>query len=1304
MCIGCANCRSCVHLDRWKRVLANRDLAKRQQRNTYAKAHGLRRGSGDWDWLDPNKNGFNKAMDPAQNGATAAFNKAGEALDQWGRTIKSELERWGSEIDKGFNEIGNFLSKMPQVLMDAFSPDGPLARTFDPNKNGVADGMRKLSDEVKRGLENSFDPEKNGVASAMREFGSDLEKGFESIGSTLANTFSKESMDRAFGPFVSAMNSFGDSCNQYFSDPSNIVSFLSICLSAIGTICPPPISNALSVLAACTEMIGNAIIGKPFDPMCLLDLAAAFIVPPASKLAKNIATSTAKATTILGKARAVAGAVQKTAVEAVKTSAKNIKAMTAAQKATLIGKTVFQVSGKIAGGVMGENNPVDSQRSQDQVDHDDTIAEEFFEDQTDPARSENSAEMDAEIRQDEYDKALKKARDARDIGTPVGDYKEINNKALEDLKESMTKNELEPSMREMTDRATEKPRSYARDEKIFFYRNATKDERDAEIEKAASEAVAATQAQEENKRVMLEAQGTKQARDEARVIENKQMKDDNEVRKYGFTYQEAMGRKMLYKEEQEKFALGTGLAIEKDLSPPTKSVVEKTGGRRKLKGGMFEGDSKIEAFMVADEINYGDTSDFGGAPYLPPIKTPTFFHFVKENFAPIPELNDPENWWKDYNTFIVAYNKQKADYNKLLQANQVAIAARNNMSIGEKDKIYQKWLSSDFNKKDPMVRAKAVLEQGGKPQIKDYIENLGFTVETWNRLMKTEKQEDLFLDGGPKTTIDTNVQAPQLIKPLSRDFEVPEAAEDDPILHERQVGGVLTSIPTPPKEDILAYYKFKAIQAEPRANPDELALMKAWELAWAVDPAQVSSEIRAYKLSLKGKGKKQRRRSISEFFKRSMRGGDEFNFDTFDPNAPEEPLVDAEGQTYTLDDNDPDTCVEMEKETYTTPMGIERWGINPDSPEFEASERCRIGKLEKKMRMEDYNDTIAGVLREEAKEAATTANQQALDELGMDLYGEQLPMALQEYQNAMPEDKRAARATFKALLQWGRDTFGTVRGNTIKAERPYYNAAGHFEDFFLSTNTWTMELVDRGMDGDTPKVAWEAEDDGKLMEEERIKQVAETAEKVKGQKDEEAKTKAFQDMDNAEVAEYNRLREEFKQAFDEAKDEEGKTKAITDFNANYPVGDARRLSGSGKPQATLVMRNLWLGNAQDAVNKAWLKKHKIKTVFNMTKDQPFTELNVKKVRFPIDDHPSNVELMTKMGPEWASQVFEAIAEGPVLLHCVEGRQRSPTLTTLLMGIQRPRKLKTLVKALKDKRPLCFNPTPTFGKSLQTWIK
>jgi hypothetical protein len=158
-----------------------------------------------------------------------------------------------------------------------------------------------------------------------------------------------------------------------------------------------------------------------------------------------------------------------------------------------------------------------------------------------------------------------------------------------------------------------------------------------------------------------------------------------------------------------------------------------------------------------------------------------------------------------------------------------------------------------------------------------------------------------------------------------------------------------------------------------------------------------------------------------------------------------------------------------------------------------------------------------------------------------------------------------------------------------------------------------------------------------------------------------------------------------------------------DFNQNYPVGDARRLSGSGKPQATLVMRNLWLGNAQDAVNKQWLKKHKIKTVFNMTKDQPFTDLPLKKVRFPIDDHHSNVALMTKKGPEWASQVFEAIAEGPVLIHCVEGRQRSPTLTTLVMGIQRPRKLKNLVKALKAKRPLVFNPSPTFGRSLETWI-
>ena len=1261
MCMGCANKHSCVHLDRWERVLDKRELSRRQAMNRHAKLHGLRKGGAWWDDVaaafSPSNvqqafntvgNELNKAGEAIKSGVEDVANKIKEGAEDVINKAGAEFQRWGQEINKAFNEVGNFFNNLPNVLKDAFAPDGPLARTFDPNKNGVADGMRRLGEEAKRGLENAFDPEKNGVGASMRKFGSDLEKGFEDIGNKLKDTFSKEAMDKAFAPFVNAMNSFGDSVSGYFSDPSNIVSFLSICLSAVGSIMPPPISNALSVLAACTEMIGNAIIGKPFDPMSLLDLASAFVVPPASRLAKNIATTAAKATTILGKARAVAGAVQKTAVTAVKESIKNVSAMSSASKAVLVGKTVFQVTGKIAGGVIGKDNPVDSQRTPDDVQHDDAVAEAFVEDQTSDVRKDNAEAMEAELNQEDYEKAL---REAEDAGTIAGDYKGKTNQELDALTEEKTRNETEPSMSEMTDRATQKPRSYVKDEKIYFYRNASKEERDAEIEAAANQAVTAKQAQDEAKRKMLEAENTKQARDKARAIERQQMKDDNETRKYGFTYQEALGRLMLYKEEQDKFSTATGLAKEMDLTPPSKTVAEKEGGRKKKrKGGIFEGDSSVETFMVADDINYGDLNDFGGAPYLPPIKTPTFFHFVKEKFAPIPDLKDPENWWKDYNTFIVAYNKQKADYNKLIQANQVAIAERMKMTRNEKDKAYQTWLASDFTKKDPIVRARSVLEQGGTAQLKDYIENLGFTVESWNDLMRSEDQEGLFLEGGPKTTVDTNTIAPKLIEPLPGKFEVPDAAENDPILSERMRGGIITNIPVPKKEDILAYYKFKAIQADPRQIPDELALMKTWEIDWAVNPGRVAADIRAYKLQPSGSGRKQRRRSISDFFRG---GAEDFNWDSFDPTAPVETpkQVDAEGQEFSWDSYDPSS-----------------------SPEPTAVAEGSMTKIRNQIEADAH------------------------EEQAVDLWSDRLPQALQEYVSAMPEFKRPKRAKVQALRAWGEAQFGAVVD--MAEDLPYSGLAVDFEN---SVESQAPELNDRGIDEQAPKEAFYNDIEGKKAIADKEAALKNQAEQENLQKEEEGKTQAFQELDTKEVTEYNRLREEFKKAWDAAKDEEARTKAIDDFNANYPVGDARRLSGSGKPLPTLVMRNLWLGNAQDALNKQWLKKHKIKTVFNMTKDQPFTDLPLKKVRFAIDDHSSNVALMTKKGPEWASQVFEAIAEGPVLLHCVEGRQRSPTLTTLVMGIQRPRKLKNLVKALKAKRPLVFNPSPTFGKSLETWI-
>jgi protein-tyrosine phosphatase len=65
--------------------------------------------------------------------------------------------------------------------------------------------------------------------------------------------------------------------------------------------------------------------------------------------------------------------------------------------------------------------------------------------------------------------------------------------------------------------------------------------------------------------------------------------------------------------------------------------------------------------------------------------------------------------------------------------------------------------------------------------------------------------------------------------------------------------------------------------------------------------------------------------------------------------------------------------------------------------------------------------------------------------------------------------------------------------------------------------------------------------------------------------------------------------------------------------------------------------------------------------------------------------------------------MEAMEEGPVLIHCKEGRQRSATIATLIYGLKHGQQLHTILKKLRAKRPFLLEPTPTFKKALKAWF-
>jgi hypothetical protein len=1222
LCGGCYNNRQCIHLTRWKRKKAEMKEQRRKKHQALKKYYKN---------LSPEQRELEHAEDVRRGG----YRECESGYRSDGATCFRDLHcdthcsgdwrpwtwrcdtscsgpdmygKYDDEFKGAFQKIGEFFNNLPNVIMDVFKPDGPLAHVFDPNLNGVADGLRKAGDAIKSGLENAFDPEKNGVGAAIRKFGADIEGGFEAMGKTLTDAFSKESMDRAFGPMVAAFNSFGESMNEYFKDPANILGFVTMCMSTIAAALPPPFSAPLSILASCTQMIGSACLGKPFDPMDLLDLGMA-LTSPQAKLAKNIATTTVKATTIVGKLAKGASAATKSVMASAKEGVKKMAAMSAKDKALLAGKTLAKITMKLGTDVISKN-PVESQQTPAQRQEDESIGDDWLADSQDPQRQVNSDALDAELAKEEYQEALKQERDA---GTITGEYKGPRNAAKTAKKEVFVNDEVNPSLAEQTQRATIKPRSYIVDEKIYFYKNSTQEARERQIQQEAK-ATAEAKVQKILDEARLEKGKTeKQVRDDARLAERQEFKSENEKRKYGFTYEEAKERLKLYKVEQDKFATATGTVPKKDLHPP------------KRKGGITLIDAPPPEFMMSDEENRGE-GDFGQSPYLLPITTPTFFHFVKGKFAKIPELSDPENWFPEFNKFWNCYNKQKVNYQKLIDANKIALEARRNMSMAEKDRAYQEWLASDVAASSPLQLAIDAKAQG-HAAFKSFIENLGFDIHSWNNQMKIVKREDLMIDVEPVVPRDPPPK-PQ-IPSSDKVFKVPDADPEEFPDPELQGGAVSTSLLEPDRKDAIAYYKYKLTTADPFHVYGVNEILQAYERDWEMKPQETIAAINQYKLSpppptveFSGKGRKRR---LTHFF--GLRGGS--------------------------DD----------------------WDIPEASGQVSQSE---IDKVKSSKHMEIVN----------------TLDQEAREQIAQELWETDLPQALQEYLAASPAEKREKRGIVQAYRTWGQEEYGDPQDSDT-----WYMSRQSFED---DVKQKAPELNNEGEDAQIPQMAFENTDEGKA-------DVAIHAESSKAARDakmaEESAQKAateFEALSAEEVKLYNDWKKTFDEEWKAAQTEDEKSLAIEKFNGHFPEGDKRRLSGSGKPQPTLIFKNLWLGNMDDAKNKQWLKRHKIHTIFNVTPDVKATP-GFKTIRFSIHDSKDDEIDMLEHGLYWAEQILEAMESGPVLVHCKEGRQRSATLVALIMGLKSPQKLHLIIKKLRAKRPIALMPFPTFARCLKKWF-
>jgi hypothetical protein len=1002
----------------------------------------------------------------------------GNCYRTWISTPKTTCEgpesygKYDEEFKGAFNKIGEFFKNLPSLLKDAFSANGPLAKIFDPKLNGVAAAMEKIGSD----LANAFDPEKNGVASAFRKFGADIESAFEEVGNTLKKAFDPENMKRAFGPMVDAFKKLGEDIGDFFSNPENILGFITTLMSVGASFLPPPLSNALMMLSAATNMIGKAIMGKPFDPMDAFAMVQAMVVPPQAQLAKNIATTAAKASTITGKLAATAGVVQKEAVKAAKTSIQNFSKMSAKDKALLIGKGVAKVTDALS-----ENSANKESQTPQESQFDDTIADETADAWgDDPEEIERGEEMLEQIEKEEYEKALEEARTA---GTIEGDLIAKYEVEINDLVNAKI---FTPDV--LLERMKEKPKSYTKEEKdATFY----------EVNKAIVDEARRNQVKEE-------AEAKAKSDSEYRQLL------DREKGQLGITFEEAKQETENISEEIQDFLNGVG---------------------------------NDETYSFVD--------------FMKELGPDNKYEELQRDAPEFDESTRPDNsWFEAFDNFRILWQRMKYDY--------------------------QTWAE---DKHQTIAREK-------------------------------QREEGLAQEAERRKTL---VQ--------------------------------------PKPEDILLYYQTIYAEANPDAEPlGEREAMIQFEQDWKEDPDWILANING----LKGSYKEQRdlKKEFMESVPAELWNADRNSlgrnklFQEYRKN-PEEFL---KGLPKYLWENRVQYIPPNEKRVVATADEAEDF-FGMESPgELRGGEEVDPWAEEDPGTSYDFTDKVNEALGMETKQKFCKKT-----------YDEDLRSALQDYQSADALTKRQHRPKVEALMEW-------ADSNCSQEDEEIQTAKDAWLAFVRQSSP---EILDEGTDEAPPEMPppLDAEKLAKFKEENP--DVYDSFYKQLYDKSYEAKTHESLFTYNPDTGE--RIKKE------------------------APVDVSGAIVGQGKSEATLVAPNLWLGNKDTALDSKWLKAHGIKEVFNCTPDVPFASGSFKKHRLEVLDRPEDVDKMTELGPAFAKKIVVAMDKHPVLVHCIEGRQRSPTIVALVMASLNPTKASAMKKKLQRKRPIVFTPTATFEDSLKTWL-
>jgi predicted protein tyrosine phosphatase len=140
--------------------------------------------------------------------------------------------------------------------------------------------------------------------------------------------------------------------------------------------------------------------------------------------------------------------------------------------------------------------------------------------------------------------------------------------------------------------------------------------------------------------------------------------------------------------------------------------------------------------------------------------------------------------------------------------------------------------------------------------------------------------------------------------------------------------------------------------------------------------------------------------------------------------------------------------------------------------------------------------------------------------------------------------------------------------------------------------------------------------------------------------------------------------------------------------------------------ANEIVPGLWLGNINASQDDVFLNTKGIHAVFNCTKNIPFVIRIPKKYRLPVDDNLQEEEIrnMELWSFEVVYKLIQELKEGPVLVHCHAGVQRSAAVVAMYLIATKGLKTQQAIQYIKDKRPIAFTHQPNFLRAIESFEK